>query len=64
MVCLSAGDRASHLAISSLQRSTVFGMPSELYCCMLLPPSGTSIHSYIVPLVDRNGETGKNGAAI
>ncbi len=45
MVCLSTGGRASHLAISSLQSSMVFYMLSELYCCMLLPPHGTSIHT-------------------
>ncbi len=36
MVFLSTGDRASHLAISSLQRSMVFCMLSVVY--VMLPP--------------------------
>ena len=36
MVFLSTGDRVSHLAISSLQRSMVFYMLSVVY--VMLPP--------------------------
>ncbi len=64
MVLLSTGDRASHGHFLSTEiNGLLYALRTVLLhaaaCCCLLPA-----RLYLVPLVGRKGETGKNSGAI